>query len=106
MTWRKRRMRPRCGVSCLPCTCSSRLTAPDARTAASTRSGFHPTRGEQDEVRRHLRPACGRVKISGMNQETLRLNLMLPPGYAEKLSRIAARAQVAEGALASTLLAQ
>lgn len=36
----------------------------------------------------------------------IRLSLTLPPGYGEKLSRIAARTRMTEGALSSALLAQ
>lgn len=41
-----------------------------------------------------------------MAEESIRLNVTLPPAYGEKLSRIAARTHVREGTLASSLLAQ
>jgi hypothetical protein len=41
-----------------------------------------------------------------VSEDALSLNLTLPTGYGDKLSRIAARTQVAEGTLASALLAQ
>ena len=40
-----------------------------------------------------------------MSDESIRLNITLPPAYGEKLSRIAARTHVREGTLASSLLA-
>ena len=41
-----------------------------------------------------------------MSDESIRLNVTLPPAYGEKLSRLAARTHVREGTLASSLLAQ
>ena len=41
-----------------------------------------------------------------MPDESIRLNVTLPPAYGEKLSRLAARTHVREGTLASSLLAQ
>jgi predicted transcriptional regulator len=41
-----------------------------------------------------------------MAEESIRLNVTLPPAYGEKLSRLAARTHVREGTLASSLLAQ
>jgi predicted transcriptional regulator len=40
-----------------------------------------------------------------VSDESIRLNITLPPAYGEKLSRIAARTHVREGTLASSLLA-
>jgi predicted transcriptional regulator len=41
-----------------------------------------------------------------MADDSIRLNVTLPPAYGEKLSRMAARTHVREGTLASSLLAQ
>jgi predicted transcriptional regulator len=41
-----------------------------------------------------------------VTEESIRLNITLPPTYGEKLSRMAARTHVREGTLASSLLAQ
>ncbi len=41
-----------------------------------------------------------------MADESIRLNVTLPPAYGEKLSRMAARTHLREGTLASSLLAQ
>ncbi len=41
-----------------------------------------------------------------MPDDSIRLNVTLPPEQGEKLSRIAARAHVREGTLASSLLSQ
>jgi hypothetical protein len=41
-----------------------------------------------------------------VSDESVRLNVTLPVGSAEKLSRIAARTHLREGTLASSLLAQ
>jgi len=41
-----------------------------------------------------------------VSEESIRLNVTLPPAYGEKLSRMAARTHVREGTLASSLLAQ
>jgi len=41
-----------------------------------------------------------------MAEDSVRLNVTLPPAHGEKLSRLAARTHVREGTLASSLLAQ
>ena len=41
-----------------------------------------------------------------MADESVRLNVTLPPEYGERLARMAARTHVREGTLASSLLAQ
>jgi predicted transcriptional regulator len=41
-----------------------------------------------------------------VSDDSIRLNVTLPPAYGEKLSRMAARTHVREGTLASSLLAQ
>jgi predicted transcriptional regulator len=41
-----------------------------------------------------------------VSEDSIRLNVTLPPVYGEKLSRLAARTHVREGTLASSLLAQ
>jgi predicted transcriptional regulator len=41
-----------------------------------------------------------------VSDESIRLNITLPPTYGEKLARMAARTHVREGTLASSLLAQ
>lgn len=41
-----------------------------------------------------------------MADDSVRLNVTLPPAYGEKLSRMAARTHIREGTLASSLLAQ
>jgi predicted transcriptional regulator len=40
-----------------------------------------------------------------VSEDSVRLNVTLPPAYREKLSRLAARTHVREGTLASSLLA-
>lgn len=41
-----------------------------------------------------------------MPDDSVRLNVTLPPAYGEKLARIAARTHVREGTIASSLLLQ
>jgi predicted transcriptional regulator len=41
-----------------------------------------------------------------MGDDSVRLNVTLPPAYGAKLARMAARTHVREGTLASSLLAQ
>ena len=41
-----------------------------------------------------------------MAEDSIRLNVTLPPAYGEKLARLASRTHVREGTLASSLLAQ
>jgi predicted transcriptional regulator len=41
-----------------------------------------------------------------VSDDSIRLNITLPPAYGEKLSRMAARTHLREGTLASSLLAQ
>lgn len=44
--------------------------------------------------------------IGDVAEDSIRLNVTLPPASGEKLSRLAARTHVREGTLASSLLAQ
>jgi len=43
---------------------------------------------------------------TAVSEDSIRLNVTLPPASGEKLSRLAARTRVREGTLASSLLAQ